>query len=101
MSESFHNLSYICFLILCIQNLGCKAFEPVFTKELVFYLYVEHVFHGIEFFQIQTARWTKCDGAIKLFHIPFWVIQLDSNFGKKGCTQDYVLFDVDVVVVKH
>jgi hypothetical protein len=71
MSESFHNLSYICFLILCIQNLGCIAFELIFTEELVFNLDVEHVFHGIKFFQIQTARWTKWDGAIISFHVSF------------------------------
>ncbi len=99
MSESFNNLSYICFLILCVQNLSCKAFEPIFTKELVFDLYVEHIFHGVKFFWIQTARWTKWDGAIKPFHIPFWVIQLDSYFGKKVCTQDYVVFDI--VIIKH
>ncbi len=59
MSESFDNLSDICFLILCIQNLGCKAFEPIFTEELNFILYMEYIFHGIEFFQVQTAILNK------------------------------------------
>jgi hypothetical protein len=49
MSESFHDLSYICLFILGIQNLWCKAFESIFNKELVFDLDVKHVFHGVEF----------------------------------------------------
>ena len=36
MSESFHDLSYICLFILGVQNLYCKAFESIFTKDLVF-----------------------------------------------------------------
>ncbi len=83
MSESFHNLNYIRLFILGIQNLCCKAFEPIFTKELIFDLDVKHVFHGIVFVQIQTSRWTKWDGAIKLFHVSFWVVQLYSSLGKK------------------
>ncbi len=75
MSESFYNLNYIYPFILGIQNLCRKAFEPIFTRELVFDLYVKHVFHGIKFVQIQTARWTKWDGAIKPSHVPFWVVQ--------------------------
>ncbi len=99
MSECFCNLNYICLLILGVQDLGHKAFEPIFTKELVFDLDVKHVFHGIKFFQIQTSRWTKWDGAIKPFQVSFWVVQLNSKLGKKACTQDDVLFDI--VVVKH
>jgi hypothetical protein len=49
MSESFHDLNYICPFILGVQDLSCKSFEPIFTKELVFDLDVRHVFHGIEF----------------------------------------------------
>ncbi len=56
MSESFHNLNYIYPFKLCIQNLCCKAFEPIFTKELVFDLDVKHVFHGVKFVRIQTSR---------------------------------------------
>ncbi len=85
------------FLILGVQNLGRKSFEPIFTRALVFNLDVKHVFHSIEFFWIQTTRWTKWDGAIKPFHVPFWVIQLDACFGKKSCTQDDVVFDIIVV----
>jgi hypothetical protein len=48
-----------------------KAFEPIFTKELVFDLYIKHAFHGIKLCQIQTARWTKRNGSIKPFHITF------------------------------
>ncbi len=74
MSESFHDLNYICPFILGIQNLCCKAFEPIFTKELVFDLDVKHVFCGIKFIQIPTSRWTKWDGAITPFHVFFWVV---------------------------
>ncbi len=96
MSKSFNDLSYICACILCIQNFGCKAFEPIFTKELIFNLYMKHVFYGIKLCWIQTARQTKRDGAINPFYIFFWVIQLDFCFGKKVCTQDYVIFDIVV-----
>jgi hypothetical protein len=48
MSESFHDLSYICLFILGVQNLCRKAFESIFAKELVLDLDVKHVFHGIE-----------------------------------------------------
>jgi hypothetical protein len=48
LSESFNNLSCICTFILCIQNLGCKAFKQIFTKELVFNLNVEHVLAAIK-----------------------------------------------------
>jgi hypothetical protein len=50
MSETFHDLSYICIFIPCVQNLGPKAFQLIFAKELVFKLDVKQVFHGIEFF---------------------------------------------------
>ncbi len=59
---------------------------------------MKHAFHGVKFFQIQTPRWTKWDGAIKPFH-SFWVIQLNSSLGEKVCTQDDVVFAI--VVVKH
>jgi hypothetical protein len=36
-----------------IQNFGCEALEPIFTKELVFELDVKHVFHGIELFKFK------------------------------------------------
>jgi hypothetical protein len=65
MSESFYDLSCICIFILGIQNLCCKAFKLIFTKDLVFGLDVKHVFNGVNFFQIQTSRWTKWDGTIK------------------------------------
>jgi hypothetical protein len=71
MSESFHNLNYICPFILGIQNLGREAFEPIFTEELVIDLDVKHVFHDVEFVQIQTSMWTKCNGAVKPFHVSF------------------------------
>ncbi len=61
----------------------CKAFEPIFTKEFVFDLDVKHVLHGIKSIRIQTFRWTKWDGAIKSFHVSFWVVQLYSSLGKK------------------
>jgi hypothetical protein len=70
MSESFHDLSYICFFILGIQNFCRKSFESIFTNDLIFDLDVEHAFLGIEFVQIQTSRWTKWDGVIKPFHVP-------------------------------
>jgi hypothetical protein len=44
MRESFHNHNYICLFILGDQDLGCKAFEPFFIEELVFDLYMEHVY---------------------------------------------------------
>jgi hypothetical protein len=69
MSEYFHNLNYICRFILGIQNLGRKAFEPIFTEELIFDLDVKHVFHDIKFVRIQTSRWMKWDGAIKPFNL--------------------------------
>jgi hypothetical protein len=71
MSESFHDLSYICLFILGFQNLCRKTFELIFTKELVFDLDMKHVFHGIEFVRIQTSRWTKWDGVMKPFHVSF------------------------------
>ncbi len=49
MSASFHDLSYICPFILGVQNLCCKAFESIFTKDLIFDLDVKHVFLGVEF----------------------------------------------------
>jgi hypothetical protein len=52
MSESFHDLNYICRFIFGIQNLCCKAFESIFTKELVCDLNVEFFSHGIEFLRI-------------------------------------------------
>jgi hypothetical protein len=61
MSEYSYNLSYICPFILGIQNLCCKAFPPIFTKDLVLDLDVKHVFHGVKFFRIQTSRWTRWD----------------------------------------
>jgi hypothetical protein len=70
MSKSFHDLSYICFLILGIQNLCSKYFESIFIKDLIFDLDVEHAFQSIEFVQIQTSKWTKWDGVIKSFHVP-------------------------------
>jgi hypothetical protein len=31
-----------------------QSIQPIFTEDLVFDLDVKHVFHGVEFFQIQT-----------------------------------------------
>jgi hypothetical protein len=70
MSESFHYVSYICFFILGVQNLCHKDFESIFIKDLIFDLDVEHAFQSIDFFWIQTSRWTKWDGVIKPFHVP-------------------------------
>jgi hypothetical protein len=56
MSESIQNINYICPFILGVHNLGPKAFELIFTEELIFDLDVKYVFHGIEFVQIQTSR---------------------------------------------
>ena len=59
MSESFHDLNYICLFIHDIQNLCRKAFESIFTKDLVFDLDVKHVFRGIEFVQIPNLEVDK------------------------------------------
>jgi hypothetical protein len=56
MSESLHDLSYICLFILGIQNLCPKAFESIFTKELAFDLDVKHVLHGDKFVQILSLQ---------------------------------------------
>ncbi len=71
MSESFHDLNYICLFILGIQNLCRKDFESIFTKELVFDLDVKHVFHGVKFVWIQTSNWLKLAGLIKPFCVSF------------------------------
>jgi hypothetical protein len=71
MSESFHDLNYICPFILVVQDLGHKAFEPIFTKELIFDLDVKHAFYGINLILIQTSRWTKWNRTIKPFHVSF------------------------------
>ncbi len=97
MSESFHDLNYICFFILGVQNLCHKAFESFFTKDPVFDLNVKHVFHGVEFVWIQTSRWTKWDGLVKPFQSFFWVVPLESSIGEQVCTQDDVVFDVIIV----
>jgi hypothetical protein len=70
MSESFHDLSYICLFIFGVQNLCRKAFESIFTKDLVFDLDVKPVLESIEFVRIQTSRLTTWDGVIKPFHVP-------------------------------
>jgi hypothetical protein len=79
MCELINNISYIYTFILCIQNLVHKAFEPIFAKELIFNLYMEHIFHGIKLCQIRTARWTKRNGAIKPFHYFFAVERVRKN----------------------
>jgi hypothetical protein len=37
--------------MLGLQNLCRKAFESIFTKDLVFDLDVKNIFHGIDFFE--------------------------------------------------
>jgi hypothetical protein len=83
MSESFHDLSYICLFVLGVQNLCCKAFESIFMKDLVFSLDVKHVSHGVEFVQIQTSRWIKWDGLIIPFNISFWAVYLNPVLDSK------------------
>jgi hypothetical protein len=72
------------FLVLGIQNLCSKDFESIFIKDLIFDLDVEHALLGVEFVQIKTSRWTKWDGVIKPFHVPFEQFDLnlvlDSKF---------------------
>jgi hypothetical protein len=51
MSESFYDIIYICLFMLGLQNLCRKAFESIFTKDLVFDLDVKNIFHGIDFFE--------------------------------------------------
>jgi hypothetical protein len=89
--------SFESLFILGVQNLCLKAFESIFTKDLVFELDVKHVFHGIEFVWIQTSRWTKWDGLIKPFHVSFWADWFESSLGLQVCTQDDVVFDVIIV----
>ncbi len=58
MSESFHNLSYICLFILGILNLCCKAFKLIFTKDLVFDLDVKHVCSNSNL-QVDEVGWSN------------------------------------------
>ncbi len=79
MNESFCNLNYICLFILGVQNLCCKAFESIFTKDLVFDLDVKHVFHGIEFLQILNLQvdkvgWTNQTIPVFLLSSLTWIL---------------------------
>ncbi len=89
MSESFHDLSYICLFILGIQNLCRKAFGSIFTKDLVFELDVKHVFHGVEFvwilnLQVDKVGWTNqtipCFLLSSLTWIQSWIASLYSGW---------------------
>ena len=74
--------------LLGVQNLCCKAFESIFTKDLVFDLDVKHVFHGIEFVQILNLQvdkvvWTNqtipCFLLSSLTWIQYWIASLYSG----------------------
>ncbi len=60
-----------------------QSIQANLCQRFCLWIYVKHIFHGIEFTQIKTFRWTKWDGAIKPFHVSFWVVQLYSSLGKK------------------
>jgi hypothetical protein len=70
MSESFHDLSYICLFILGIQDLCRNLLSQSSPKisSLSWMCNMRSMTSNL--FKSNSSRWTKWDGVIEPFHVP-------------------------------